>query len=160
MPLDVFENRSIIKYAIFFQTINKCNEKLDSLNKEKEKLNSIIKKARGNRELTCLHCNSNYKIKELIYIQTYWFKPPSGCTEGGYPIAQEGYFICSNCNTRNRFLDSYELPYDYRKTMINPLVRFNRYYKCEFKDRIDKTKEHEKLRFVNITIGKDFIVEE
>ncbi len=162
MQVDISNYNKKIKDTIFFNIIEKYNKELNKLNKEKEKIKDVIKKARGHRELTCLCCDSIYKIKDLIYIQTYWHIPPHGCTGGDYWVQGEGYFICPNCNVRNRLLSSneYSLEYEDRNTMKNSLVRFNRYYKPEFKDRIDETKEHEKLKFVNIAVGKDFIVEE
>lgn len=162
MQLDIFKYQEQAKKTAFFETIKKCNKALDEVNKEEKKINNIIEKARGNRELTCGNCKTMHRIKNLVYIQTYWYVQPHGCTGGDYWNTGEGYFICPDCNIRNRLLSSneYSLDYKERDSTKNHLVRFTRYYRSEFKDRIDETKEQEKLRFVIIRIGKDFIVEE
>ncbi len=162
MQVDMTDFNKKIKDTMFFNIIEKYNKVLEELNKEEEKVKDVIKISRGHRELTCLRCNSNHKIKELVHIQTYWHVPPHGCTGGDYEVAQEGYFICPDCNIRNRLLSSneYSIDHDERNSTKNHLVRFNRYYKSEFKERIRETNAHEILPFVNLSIGKDFIVEE
>lgn len=50
-------------------------------------------------------CGKNTHIKNIKYIQTYFYIPPSGCYEGDYWVEGEMNWICEKCNHRNRVLD-------------------------------------------------------
>lgn len=52
-------------------------------------------------------CGKESRIRDVIYVQTHWYVPPSGCTEGAYWKEGEGQFDCPHCGVRNRL---YELP--------------------------------------------------
>lgn len=47
-------------------------------------------------------CGMAMEIRELTYIQTHWYTPPSGCTEGDHWNEGEGNFVCIHCGVRNR----------------------------------------------------------
>jgi len=157
--IDLLNYNEKIKDVIFFDTIKKYKKELIAIEKKEEETINKIHTARGNREIYCLCCVTKYKIKDLVYIQTYYYVPPRGCTEGDYHVPQGGYFICPSCNVRNMFINKSRVKYDDLETMKNPVVRFDRYYKPLFKERIDENKEHKKLSYVNMDIGIDFLVE-
>lgn len=52
-------------------------------------------------------CGVHHKVSDLKFVQTYWYTPPSGCTEGDYWNLGEGQFKCPSCGTLNRL---YERP--------------------------------------------------
>lgn len=52
-------------------------------------------------------CGAKLKISDLVYIQTHWYTPPSGCTDGDYWNSGEGQFECPKCEKLNRL---YERP--------------------------------------------------
>lgn len=47
-------------------------------------------------------CGTFIPIGELTYIQTKWYTPPRGCSEGDYWNDGEGQFDCPKCGNRNR----------------------------------------------------------
>lgn len=57
--------------------------------------------------LTCPNCDRDEQIQNLTYIQTHWYTPPRGCTEGDYWNEGEGQYDCPHCKTRWRL---YKLP--------------------------------------------------
>ena len=52
-------------------------------------------------------CGTLLLVKELVYIQTYWYTQPYGCTGGDYWNLGEGQFVCPKCSILNRL---YERP--------------------------------------------------
>lgn len=52
-------------------------------------------------------CGAELNVSDLVYIQTHWYTPPSGCTGGDYWNVGEGQFVCPQCGARNRL---YERP--------------------------------------------------
>ena len=52
--------------------------------------------------LTCPKCNEDTQIQNLTYIQTHWYTPPRGCTEGDYWNEGEGQYDCPHCKVRLR----------------------------------------------------------
>lgn len=58
--------------------------------------------AQANRSAQCEHCKKRTRIRRLIFIQTYWYTPPHGCTGGDYWNAGEGQWICPRCRHLNR----------------------------------------------------------
>lgn len=50
-------------------------------------------------------CGKRLNIKKLVYIQTMWYVPPSGCTSGGYWADGEGQFKCPHCGELNRLCE-------------------------------------------------------
>ena len=49
-------------------------------------------------------CGKYTPIGDLIYIQTYWYTPPYGCTGGDYWNMGEGRFQCPHCGAENRLI--------------------------------------------------------
>ena len=84
--------------------ISKAEEKLKLLRKERDFLlsqtsvlctNSVYGKG----------CGKETEIRDLVYIQTHWYVPPSGCTGGDYWNEGEGQFACPHCGRLNRLYD-------------------------------------------------------
>lgn len=50
-------------------------------------------------------CGRSTQIRKLIYIQTFFYIRPHGCTEGDYWKRGEGQFDCPHCGHRNRLYD-------------------------------------------------------
>lgn len=87
------------------------------------RLDNRISSAKKLIEIDCVFCKTLHKIGELTYIQTHWYTPPRGCTEGDYWNEGEGEFKCPSCGQLNRMT--------YRKPEFEKL-------KYSFKD-IEKT---------------------
>lgn len=106
------------------------NNDLSHLLKRRKQLDAMIfrleqriKAAKKLIEIDCVFCKTLHKIGELTYIQTHWYTPPRGCTEGDYWNEGEGEFKCPACGQLNRMT--------YRKPEFEKL-------KYSFKD-IEKT---------------------
>jgi len=53
-------------------------------------------------------CGLQFWIRDLTYIQTHWYTPPRGCTEGDYWNAGEGQWQCK-CGHLNRLYNKPEI---------------------------------------------------
>lgn len=47
-------------------------------------------------------CGRRTRVSNLVWLQTRWWVPPRGCTEGGYWRESEGHFQCPKCGHINR----------------------------------------------------------
>lgn len=54
-------------------------------------------------------CGAWTPISNLVYIQTHWYTPPTGCTGGDYWNEGEGQWVCSKCGHLNRLYKSPEV---------------------------------------------------
>lgn len=92
---------------------------LKEVNTEIEKAEADLGSLHKNRDeilsrtvVVCAHncngkgCGEPTQIKELTYIQTYWYVEPHGCTGGDYWKKGEGNWICPECDHTNRLIDS------------------------------------------------------
>ena len=68
-----------------------------------EKLGKQLKKIRRNLDIPC-GCGEAHKIKDCDAIQTHWYTPPRGCTEGDYWSRGELQIVCPVSHTSNRIL--------------------------------------------------------
>jgi hypothetical protein len=50
-------------------------------------------------------CGAGFEIRDLEYIQTYWYEPPSGCSDGDNWWQGEGQWKCPSCGHTNRLYD-------------------------------------------------------
>lgn len=71
---------------------------------EVKRLRELEKQLAAERFVQCGECKKRSKIKSVVFIQTHWYVPPRGCTEGAYWNPGEGQFICPKCGIRNRLL--------------------------------------------------------
>lgn len=53
----------------------------------------------------CGGCGQGHEVGELDYIQTHWYTPPRGCSEGDYWNQGEGQWACPACSTRHRLFN-------------------------------------------------------
>lgn len=65
--------------------------------------------------IACYKCRTGHQINSLVYIQTYYYIQPSGCTDGDYYKQGEGSWDCPSCGRRNRLYDKPEI------TKLKPL---------------------------------------
>jgi len=69
----------------------KIDQEILSLQKEKVRLQKLT-------VAKCTHCNKGTTIAKLTFIQTKWYVPPRGCSEGDYWNNGEGQWQCPHCN--------------------------------------------------------------
>jgi len=67
-------------------------------------------------------CGQGHKIKDLVYIQTYWYTPPRGCTGGDYWNMGEGRFTCPTCGCINRLYNRPDI--EEKKPMFKEVVKY------------------------------------
>lgn len=85
--------------------------KLADVDAKRAKLLAELDASKRRTLVTCTRncygdgCGAKTQIGKLIYIQTRWHVPPSGCTEGDYWLDSEGQFDCPKCGHRNRLYD-------------------------------------------------------
>lgn len=54
-------------------------------------------------------CGSTFSIKNVVYVQTLRYVPPSGCTDGDYWTNDEGRWKCPACSKHNRLFNKPEI---------------------------------------------------
>lgn len=90
------------------KTLDELKADRERLKEELKKVNGLIDEEHGKTLVRCESspagkgCGMAMEIRELTFIQTHWYTPPSGCTEGDYWNQGEGNFICIHCGVRNR----------------------------------------------------------
>ena len=119
-------------------------DKLAGLHKQESQVLKKIDERNKNRKIECGGCNDYHKIKDIMAIQTHWYTPPRGCTEGDYWNEGELQFVCPETGIINRLLFSnYDVPYEERMDFDNnPGKQFKRNYKKlfrEVKESYDRT---------------------
>lgn len=98
---------------------------LDAVHEQKARLNGLLDEAMRRKLLTCSHCERRTRVGDLVYIQTYYYVTPWGCTGGDYWAPGEGQYECPKCRRRNR---SWNRP---------EIIKLQRYFK-----KIVKEHEH------------------
>ena len=93
--------------------------KIKKLNERSTTLHAAANEAVKKTLITCLGwsvgggggdwsgCGAQFPVSQLTYIQTHWYTPQSGGTDGDYWNSGEGQFICPACGHKNRL---YERP--------------------------------------------------
>lgn len=81
-------------------------DEIAELEKAKEKLLLKYEKLKANKTFKCNSCGKLHKVKDCEIVQTYWYTPPRGCTEGDYWNTGEVQIICPETKVRNRMLFS------------------------------------------------------
>jgi len=114
-------------------------QQLEKLDEEKRKIHQKIKKRNKKRAIKCVSCDKAHEIGDLTVIQTHWYTPPSGCTDGDYWNEGELQFVCPETEIKNRLLfNNFEVPYEERrKFKLNPEAQFKSMYKGLFKEVIE-----------------------
>lgn len=80
--------------------INKLEEQIKSLREQQSNMLEQIL-------IDCPSCSKPFPIMESEYLQTHWYTPPRGCSEGDYWNTGEGNCICPHCESRLRL---YKVP--------------------------------------------------
>jgi len=109
---------------------------LENNQQEEIRIREKIDKRNEKRSIQCSGCNELHKIGDLVAIQTHWYTPPSGCTEGDYWNEGELQFVCPETGTINRLLfNNYDVPWEERRIYKNnPESQFKRMYRKLFKE--------------------------
>lgn len=109
--------------------------KLTRLHDEERRVLKAIDERNRRQNIKCGACGNFHRIGSLEAIQTHWYTPPSGCTEGDYWNEGELRFVCPETGIVNRLLfDNYDVPYEKRRDYDNdPEEQFKRNYKKLFK---------------------------
>ena len=94
----------------------KLNDELQKINVSLEKTRAKLEKLEHQRavalaktQVVCGTCKKPTTVQDVDYIQTHWYVPPSGCTEGDYWNEGEGQFMCPACDAVNRLYQSPEI---------------------------------------------------
>jgi len=125
-------------------------DQLEIINQEESKILEAIDKRNSRRTIKCVSCDDFHRIRDLDAIQTHWYTPPTGCTEGDYWNEGELQFVCPETEVRNRLLFSNnDVPWEERRDYKNdPGEQFKTNYKDLFKKVIDTHREDD-YEFVN-----------
>lgn len=54
-------------------------------------------------------CGAVHEIGNLVYLQSFWYVSPYGCTGGDYHNPGEGRFDCPTCGARTRLYNKPEI---------------------------------------------------
>lgn len=84
---------------------SKLQREKEELEKKLGQLQEKINEENSRKKATCYKCKKKIQLRRLIYIQTYWYTRPHGCTEGDYWNVGEAKWICPHCRYMNRMLD-------------------------------------------------------
>lgn len=89
------------------QTLDQLREKRNKICDELTEINKQIDAKLAATVVRCPNkdCSRGYEIRELDYIQTHWYDPPSGCTDGDRWYAGEGQWKCPVCGKVTRLYD-------------------------------------------------------
>ena len=86
----------------------KLLKKKQRLTKQLSDTENEIQQLFGETEVVCTGsilgkgCLTTHLIKNLVYIQTFYYIPPRGCSDGDYYKAGEGQTDCPFCGNRIR----------------------------------------------------------
>lgn len=115
------------------------DRRLEVIREEEAKVLSRIDKRNKKRTIPCKACDTPHEIRDLTLIQTHFYVPPSGCTEGAYWLPGEIQFVCPQTDITNRMLfDNNDVPWDKRREYENnPQEQFKRIYGHLFKEIVE-----------------------
>lgn len=122
--------------------MTKIEQRLAVLATEQQKLEQQLETQRANKQIRCV-CGKMHRIKNCVVIQTHYYVPPSGCTDGAYWGEGELNVICPDVDIKNRLLFSnndvnWRERNDYK---YNAQDQFKCIYKKLFKEVVDDYKE-------------------
>ncbi len=117
------------------------SKKLEELEVKKQKLLALQREERASRDFLC-GCGEFHKINECTLIQTHFYIPPSGCSDGDYWNEGEVQIICPKTNNKNRVYFTPHSNYFRRKYLeYNVEMQFKKIYTPLFKSVIQDYKE-------------------
>lgn len=67
-----------------------------------EKYNAHVVQNNSETLLRCGECGGTQAIKDSVFVQTYWYTEPHGCTGGDHWNSGEGQVECHSCGVRMR----------------------------------------------------------
>ncbi len=125
--------------------------RLAELDQQKEQIRKQIDIRNKKKKIDCYGCQEAHKIGDLTAIQTHWYTPPMGCTEGDFWNEGELQFICPETGNINRLLfDNQDVPYEEREDYANdPEEQFKRNYKQLFREVKDSYDQKNPGKWVN-----------
>lgn len=150
--------------------MNIIQQKLETLKQQEVKLLKQLDTQRSNKKFVCV-CGKRHKIKDCEILQSYYYHPPHGCTEGDYYSESDMYIPCPDVKVLNRLLFTSVwtiVPWEKRKHYDYDVERqFSRLYKKLFKNSRDitdddkqqpwKNNEHvaKNYKFYDLHIGEE-----
>jgi rubrerythrin len=89
------------------ESLEELKKQRDSINADLAKVNEKIENRIAATIVRCPNkdCLRGYEVRELEYIQTHWYDPPSSCTDGDCWYAGEGRWKCPVCGAVTRLYD-------------------------------------------------------
>ncbi len=117
-------------------------KRLAELELEAKKLRAKIDVERANKTILC-GCGALHKVKDCDAVNSMYYVPPSGCSEGAYWTYQEKHVVCPVTGHRNRLLYSskYRVPWERRSDYAHSAeMQFNRMYGHLFKSQKEECK--------------------
>jgi len=100
--------------SILQDNLKEVEAKLHRLEARRKKLLGDKAALLGETPIVCLKtpgwvqnhagCGKEYKINQVIFIQTLYYVRPYGCTGGGYYNDSEGQWLCPDCGAKNRLI--------------------------------------------------------
>lgn len=125
---------------------------LKALNEQAKKLTARIEVERSRLLFQCACCPSKHAIRECVAIQTHWYTPPRGCTEGDYWNPGEIHILCPVTGHANRVLfhSHYKVDWSVRdRYEYSAEKQFNSMYLSLFKEVKDTFQDENKVPWVN-----------
>ena len=118
-------------------------EQLKEIRQEESEILKKIDQRNGKKEIKCCGCEKSHRIEKLTAIQTHWYTPPTGCTEGDYWNEGELQFVCPETGIVNRLIfNNGGLYFEERGIYKNdPEQQFKMNYRKLFKEVVDQYKE-------------------
>lgn len=93
------------------QLVLELREKLAAIDEKRDELTARLSDAVAQTRVKCLAncygkgCGQTSAIRDLVYLQTHWYVPPSGCSDGDYWRQGEGMYECLHCGHMNRLYE-------------------------------------------------------
>ena len=138
-------------------TIEEINIRLKAIQEEQENLRVKRNNLRGENYFKC-GCGSMHKINECTLIQTHWYTPPSGCSDGDYWNIGSMNILCPVLNHKNRlsFKVNDKASWKNRESLeYNAEKQFRSLYSPLFKNKIDDYGEDEKCYWRNYYVDEN-----
>ena len=146
--------RSLHMKSLYLQQTNKGVALKSKIAKLKEDLASALaeeQQAKANLKFECA-CGKSHTIGECIAVQTHWYVPPRGCSEGDYWNEGEIRIICPTTDIQNRVLfeTRSEIEWEQREEYDNnPEKQFKRAFSQLFKALLEDFNEDKPRTFNN-----------
>jgi hypothetical protein len=130
--------------------MTKVEQRLAELAIEEKKLLKKLETQRANKQFKC-GCGKMHKIKDCVAIQTHYYVPPSGCTDGAYWSDSEMQVICPITDKKSRLMfNNNDVDWTARQSYgYNAYLQFKYIYLKLFKEVIQDYEKDERLWWNN-----------